>query len=94
MFQDVSNMQEKPRPTRPEYYREDLGDGKYKQRESANGRLDLQAPMQLFHRSINPTLIANYGNDQNGDKVSMFGYDPISVKPWDTMSDAERVTRI
>lgn len=93
-FNDVSKLQSIKRTADSSLYRQNLSSSKYKQREVAYSILDLDAPMQLFHRSVNPTMKNMYRNNTTGDQVMIFGYDPISVKPWDMLSPIERVARV
>jgi hypothetical protein len=93
-FDDVAGGQLRTRPASRSTYREDISGSMYKQREGAASKMDTGAPMQLFHRSVDPTLMNVYVNPGTGDNVNLFGYDPISVKPWSMMSPAEQTARV
>jgi hypothetical protein len=80
------------------YYKK-LDDNKYMQRESANAILDTRAPMQLFDKRIAPSVYRGFINKDindimEGDAVSLYGYDPILVKPESMLTPQERALRI
>jgi hypothetical protein len=81
-----------------EYYKP-VDKNKFYQREFANGILDTRAPMQLYDRRILPTAQYSYENaTQNdplhGDNVGLIGYDPISITPWDMLTDKQKKLRV
>jgi hypothetical protein len=80
-------------------YRIDINKYKYKQRELASGILDTRAPMQLFDRRIHPTFVSDYENinEQDplkGDRITLFNYHPLTVKPYDMLSEEEKWKRV
>lgn len=86
---------------KPDEYRKDLDNNRYYQRELAAGILNTDAPMQLFDKRITPQYPRNYsyaGKDINdplkGDKVQVYQYDPIAIKPWNMESPEEQKERV
>jgi len=78
-------------PLAKNYYRKDINDNQFMQRELANGILDTRAPMALYDRRIQPTKSYRFrNNDVNdpmyGDVVNLYGYDPAIIKPGSTKS--------
>jgi hypothetical protein len=72
-------------------YRNDINDNQYYQREQQNGRLNLDIPMQLFDKRINPDFKKTYLNELNHDGVLFYGYNPIFIKPYDLLTPGERI---
>lgn len=67
-------------------YRRDLNANQFFQREGADEILDTRAPMQLYDKRIQPNrkyIYENYNSDDPlfGDMVSIFTYDPETIKP-------------
>jgi hypothetical protein len=73
-------------------YRKNIDSNRYKQREQANSLLNLDAPIQLFDRRIEP----KGGNIYNkkGDKVQIFSYNTIANKPFDMLTSKEKEQRV
>lgn len=86
------------RMVKPEEYRKDIDPNRYYQRELYNQVLDMRAPMTLFDDRIKPQFTSNYTNfapgNLNGDKVSLYQYDTLAVKPWNMLTPDERQQRI
>jgi hypothetical protein len=81
-----------------EYY-QPVDNNKFYQRELAYGILDTNSPMVLYDRRIQPTTIRQYGNNDlsspiAGDIAVMGMYDPLSITPWDMLTDAEKKLRV
>lgn len=81
-----------------EYYR-NIDKNKFLIREGANSVLDTNAPPALFDRRINSTSRVQYENiDKNsnlqGDQVDLFGYDPLSITPWDMLTPEQQKQRV
>jgi len=72
-------------------YRNDINDNQYYQREQQNGTLNLDIPMQLFDKRINPDFKKQYLNELNHDGVLLYGYNPIFIKPYDLLTPEERI---
>lgn len=82
-----------------EFYRKDLNENQYLQREIAHSIMDPNSPMTLFDRRIKPQQSIDYINiDPNskltGDIIGLYKYDPIAVKPWNMLTDNERKIRV
>jgi len=80
-------------------YRKNIDDNIYLQREAADALLDLRSPMQKFDRRIEPTLQMDLRNVSSkdrlfGDAVQLIGYDPISVKPYNLLTETEKKERL
>ena len=80
-------------------YRQEIDKNKYLQRDNANTILDTRSPIQLFDKRINPQLSEDYINTKRkdpllNDAVSLSKYDPIAVKPFDLLTDAEKKLRV
>jgi len=91
----TSNYQFLPK----EQYRKNIDENRYYQREAANALLDTRAPMQLFDKRVEPTYISGYSNvnkkdSMYGDAINISSYDPISVKPYDLLTESEKKERI
>ena len=72
---------------------------KYYQREYANSILDTRSPMVLYDKRILPTMEIGYLNDipgdvMIGDMVSISAYDPLSITPWDMLTDKQKKLRV
>lgn len=72
---------------------------KYYQREYANSILDTRSPMVLYDKRILPTVEMGYMNDipgdvMMGDMVSIGAYDPLSITPWDMLTDKQKKLRV
>jgi hypothetical protein len=81
-----------------EYYKP-VDKNKFYQREYAQAAFDTRAPMQLFDRRILPTAQYSYQNTRKndplyGDRVGIYGYDPISITPWDMLTDEQKKLRV
>jgi hypothetical protein len=78
-------------------YRKDLDKNKFSQREITYGALNVDAPMALYDRRINPTLFSFYSGTVPGqamkDEVEIFKYDPLAVKPVSMLTTQERIER-
>jgi hypothetical protein len=79
-------------------YRKNIDANKFYQRENANGTLNLNAPMQLFDRRINPQLTKTFANNNPtspyfGDHADISIYDPIAIKPVSMLTPKERKER-
>lgn len=72
-------------------YRNDINDNQYYQREQQNGTLNLDIPMQLFDKRINPDFKKQYMNELTNDGVLLYGYNPIFIKPYDLLTPEERI---
>jgi hypothetical protein len=72
-------------------YRNDINDNQYYQREQQNGTLNLDIPMQLFDKRINPDFKKKYVNELIHDGVLLYGYNPIFIKPYDLLTPEERI---
>lgn len=75
-----------------------IDDNKYYQRESAHTILDRRSPKALYDNRIEPTRAYSFVNEKRGDEyegdaVAFFGYEPLLVKPVNTLSKEERVER-
>jgi hypothetical protein len=80
-------------------YYQPINKNKFYQRESANVILDTRAPMTLYDSRIKPTLYQRYlntipGDPVNGDEVGLHMYDPLSITPWDMLTDAQKKLRV
>ncbi len=75
-----------------EDYRKNIDKNKYYQRELATGKLNMDSPMQLFDRRIQPLTGKVYRKD--GDHVEVASYNNIGNKPFDMLTKAERIDRI
>ena len=79
-----------------EYYKP-VDKNKFYQREAADGILDTRSPMQLYDRRILPTTGYTYDNINKGDSlfgdaVAISGYDPLSITPWDMLTEDQKKT--
>jgi hypothetical protein len=90
----IRNGKEVDENIEPRLYRQDIDANRYMQRETANGVLNMDSPMQLFDRRITPTGIGNYRDPTTTDLVSIFKYDPLAVKPWDLLDESQKKERI
>lgn len=74
---------------------------KYKQREQNNYILDLDSPFTLYDTRITPTKKYAFENIKKGnvwranplygDRVTFYGYDPLSVKPYSMRTPQEKL---
>jgi len=78
----------------PSFYYKKLPGDNFKQRELANSILNINSPMALYNSNIAPTEHYNYLAGYSGDKVDIFGYDPLAVTPADMLSDNEIIKRV
>lgn len=81
-----------------QYYKK-VDKNKFYQRETANYILDTRAPVGLYDKRIKPTMYIDVNNTDksdvlSGDHVSLIGYDPLSVTPWDMLTEAQKKLRI
>jgi hypothetical protein len=83
-----------------DYYKK-VNNNQYYQRELSNSILDLRAPMSLYDSRILPQKLNTYINPAQNKNNSLYGdaielpmYDPIAVKPWNTLTNSERAQRI
>ena len=81
-----------------EYYR-NIDKNKFLIREGANSVLDTNAPPALFDRRINSTSRVQYENitknhPLEGDQVDLYGYDPLSITPWDMLTPEQQKQRV
>jgi len=76
-------------------YRKDIDKNKFNQRELSHGVLNVDAPMMLYDRRINPTILSFYEDKSPfvSDDVEVFKYDPIAVKPVSMLTPQERIER-
>lgn len=86
-------------PIAKEDYRKDIDQNRYYQRELQVGQINMDAPMTLFDRRIKPQFSTTYANKNEsdpiaGDVADVYTYDPIAVKPWNMLTDSERLERI
>lgn len=73
------------------YRKEDpTNTNRYYQRELANSILNIDAPMQLFDRRIDPSARISYFGSSTGDLVGIHTYEPLLVKPINLLTDRER----
>lgn len=75
-----------------------LDEYRFYQRELENGILNLSAPFPLYDIRIAPLVINSYENrlgrdEYNGDFVNVALYIPVTVKPYNLLTDAEKVLR-
>jgi len=81
----------------PEEYRTDIDKNRFTQREVQQRIIDKDSPAPLYDRRIKPQLDVSYKGltgPMKGDEVQMYGYDPIAVKPWHSMSTVEQKLRV
>jgi len=81
-----------------QYYKK-VDNNRYYQRELADRILDTRAPMALYDKRIAPNNLTAYLNDipndgMNGDGITIYGYDPLSVTPWDMLNSKDKANRI
>jgi len=80
-----------------EQYYQRVDDYKFYQREFENGILNTTSPFPLYDIRIAPlvvnTYINNYGNDFNGDQVEIALYIPVTVKPYNLLTEDEMKLR-
>ena len=81
-----------------QYYKK-VDNNRYYQRELANRILDTRAPMALYDKRIAPNNFTAYLNDipndgMYGDGITIYGYDPLSVTPWDMLNSKDKANRI
>lgn len=81
-----------------QYYKK-IDNNRYYQRELADRILDTRAPMALYDKRIAPNNLTAYLNDipndgMNGDGITIYGYDPLSVTPWDMLNSKDKANRI
>jgi hypothetical protein len=79
-------------------YHQDIDKNKFKQRESASGMLDTRAPMALYDKRINPDVVYSFENENKKDplyidSVTIYGYDPVMVKPYSLLTAEEKEIR-
>jgi hypothetical protein len=79
------------------YYKE-VDANKFFQREMANSILDTRSPMPLYDKRITPTVFYGFSNKMEKDPlwldaVSLWGYDPIAVKPYSMLTPEEKKLR-
>lgn len=82
----------KPKTITPNQYRKKIDNNKYLQRETANGFVNLEAPMQLFDKRIEPVI--QKGFFKGVDAVSIPTYNNIATKPFDLLTDNEKKERL
>ena len=88
------NTPQGDRPIKLNEYYQKYDKNTYFQRELAAAILDTNAPFQLFDKRISPTKSYGFENinptsQLYGDTVSIYGYDPILVKPVDLLTPEE-----
>jgi len=94
------NAMNLPRNSLPkQQYRRDIDNNKYYQRESSDRILDTRAPMALFDKRIMPNVFNSYNNTapndpMNGDGVTIYGYDPLSITPFDMLTPKQQKQRV
>jgi hypothetical protein len=81
-----------------QYYKP-IDRNKFYERETANAILDTRSPMSLYDRRIKPTAYYGFenikkGDPLEGDNVSIAGYDPLSITPWDMLTDKQKKLRV
>lgn len=81
-----------------QYYKK-IDNNRYYQRELADRILDTRAPMALYDKRIAPNNLTAYLNDipndgMNGDGITIYGYNPLSVTPWDMLNSKDKANRI
>ena len=74
-------------------YYKNISPTQFQQRELADGYLDINSPMPLYDRRIVPNQISTYANKHMGDRVTVPMYDPISVKPYNMLTEEEKKLR-
>jgi hypothetical protein len=80
-------------------YNKKIDDNKLIQREGANRILNLDSPSQYFDLRIQPQSMSSYKDVSkntltSNDKVDIIKYDPLAVKPFDLLTDAEKKLRV
>lgn len=71
---------------------------KFYQRELENGILNISSPFPIYDIRIAPRLINSYENryssdEFNGDFVNVALYIPVTVKPYNMLTDSEKIVR-
>jgi hypothetical protein len=76
-------------------YRKEIDKNKFAQRELSHGTLNIDAPMAMYDRRINPTIFTQYIDDTPiiNDTVEILKYDPLAVKPVSMLTPQERIER-
>jgi len=82
---------------REEYYQY-IDSYRFYQRELENGILNTSSPFPIYDIRISPLLINSYENrlsndEYNGDFVNVALYVPVTVKPYNMLTDSEKVIR-
>ena len=91
---------EKNRPKNfKDIYSKKIDKNKIIQRERSNNLINLDAPPQYFDFRIQPQTINSYrdvskGTPTSNDKVEIYKYDPLAVKPFNMLTDAEKKLRV
>ena len=96
-FIDASNPKNKE--ILKKIYNKKIDDNKLIQREGANRILNLDSPSQYFDLRIQPQSMSSYKDVSkntltSNDKVDIIKYDPLAVKPFDLLTDAEKKLRV
>jgi len=73
-------------------YRKNIDKNKYIQREIAYGAINIDAPMQLFDRRILPKTSKTIV--KNSDIVNFGSYNNIANKPFDLLTEKEKIQRV
>ena len=80
-----------------EYYQY-IDNYRFYQRELENGILNTSSPFPIYDIRISPLLINSYENrlsndEYNGDFVNVALYVPVTIKPYNMLTDSEKVIR-
>lgn len=76
-----------------DYYKK-IDNNKYLQREAANAWLNMDAPMQLFDKRIKAREATGYRSENGTDFVNIANYNNIGNKPFDLLTEKEKVERV
>ena len=74
-----------------------LDNYKFQQRESAQGVLNMDSPMQLYDTRISPQYLETFNEDRvggTGDAVGVYTYDKLAVTPWKKLTTKQRIQRL
>lgn len=82
-------------PKIEDYYQK-INDYQFKQREASYTKLNLDAPMPIYDLRITPQYYNVWLNDDstgNGtnDRVEVYSYDPLAVKPYKDRTEEEKI---
>ena len=82
---------------REDYYQY-IDSYRFYQRELENGILNISSPFPIYDIRISPLLVNSYENRlsndvYNGDFVNVALYVPVTVKPYNMLTDSEKVIR-